>query len=142
MTTTHPHKGNAASRSPVSALNKTVNKRMADVTTIKTMNEETMKQWNALISEYNKRNAEIIAKGSDELNKLEVEYRRTKADFETRKYEFMAQLKREQREATEKYIEECRQAKIRVSRAKRQNEAGRQEAYMKFKLEHQGETWQ
>lgn len=106
------------------------------------MNKETMKQWNALISEYNKRNAEIIAKGSDELNKLEVEYRRTKANFEARKYEFMAQLKREQREATEAYIESCRQAKIRVSQAKRQNETDRQEAYMKFKLEHQGETWQ
>lgn len=104
------------------------------------MNEETMKQWNALHAEYNKRNAEIIAKGSDELYKLEVEYRRTKADFDARKHEFMAQLKREQREAAEAYIEACRQAKIRVSNAKRQNEAGRQEAYMKFKLEHQGET--
>lgn len=105
------------------------------------MNEETMKQWNALMAEYNKRNEEIITKGSDELNKLEVEYRRTKANFETCKNEFLAQLKREQREATETYIEECRQAKIRVSRAKRQNEADRQAAYMKFKLEHQGETW-
>ena len=104
------------------------------------MNEETMKQWNALMAEYNKRNEEIIAKGSDELHKLEVEHRRTKAEFEARKHEFMAQLKREQREAVEAYIEACRQAKIRVSQAKRQNEADRQEAYMKFKLEHQGET--
>lgn len=56
------------------------------------MNEETMKQWNALMTEYNKRNEEIIAKGSDELNKLEVEYRRTKANFETLKHEFLAQI--------------------------------------------------
>lgn len=104
------------------------------------MNEETMKQWNALMEKYNKRNAEIIAKGSDELYNLEVEYRRTKDNLEARKHEFMAQIKREQREASEAYIKECRQAKIRVSCAKRQNEADRQEAYMKFKLEHQGET--
>lgn len=103
------------------------------------MNEETMKQWNALMAEYNKRNEEIITKGSDELYKLEVEYRKTKANIEDRKREFLAQIKCEQREATEAYIEECRQAKIRISRAKRQNEADRQEAYMKFKLEHQGE---
>lgn len=104
------------------------------------MNEETMKQWNALMAEFNKRNEEIIAKGSDELYKLESEYRKTKADFDARKHEFMAQIKREQREAAEEYIEACRQTKIRVSRAKRLNEADRQEAYMKFKLGHQGET--
>lgn len=104
------------------------------------MNEETMKQWNALMAEFNKRNVEIIAKGSDELYKLDVEYRKTKANLEARKHEFLAQIKREQREAAEAYIEACRQAKIRVSRAKRQNEADRQEAYTKFKLEHQDET--
>lgn len=101
------------------------------------MNEETMKQWNALLAEYNKRNEEITVKGSDDLNDLDVEYRRTKADFDARKHEFMAQLKREQSEAAEAYLEKRRQIKIRISCEKRVNESERQQAYMKFKLEHQ-----
>lgn len=101
------------------------------------MSEETMKQWNALIAEYNERNEEITVKCSENLNELDVEYRKSKANFEARKYEFIAQLKREQREATEAYMEERRQIKIRTSREKRQLEAERQAAYLKFKLEHQ-----
>lgn len=100
------------------------------------MDTETMKQWNALIVEYNERTAKINIEFSNKRKELEDEHRKAKAELEQRKHDFIYKMKLEQNAMSQKYIDAYREVVEKKCDAKRAVEAERQAAYLKFKLEH------